>query len=232
MNNYFNYFGFGGGNGTSSIAPKVNTCVHLYEQGNIPALQQALYELYIEFNCRGGGSKITSFERKDQLCECFTMMLQYDWEHNPEIREVWAENGFYCISEYLNNDVETMQDMFAAAMDLFLLLYHGERSLQPKVNDILQKASIRARMGGQETQVFSKEDFWGGAEYLFRQFKFLAATFVSKIEHQHPQIISAPLRPAYEEAKTDFEFASVPMDKVLAKMKFISDIIGNILDDQ
>ena len=231
MHNYFDYFGFGGRNGSSSIAPKVNTCVHLYEQGDIPALQQALYELYIEFNCRGGGSKITSFERKDQLCECFTMMLQYDWEHNPEIREVWAENGFYCISEYLNNNVKTMQDMLAAALDLFLLLYHGESSLQPKVDDILQKASIRARIGGQEALIFSMDDFYGGANYLFRQFKFFAATFISKVERQHPQIISPAIRPAYEEAKTDFEMASIPMEKLMAKMKFISNIIGSILDD-
>lgn len=231
MNGYFDFFGFDGSN-ESSVAPKVSSCIHIYEQGDIPALQQALYELYLEFNCRGGGGKIISFERKDQLCECFTMMLQFDWMHDSDIREVWAEDGFYCIAEYLNNDVETMQDMVAAAMDLFLLLHYGEKSLFPKVDELLQKAAIRARMGGPESQIFSKDDFYGGANYLFRQFKFFAATFISKIERQHPQVVSPAVRSAYEEAKTDFELASIPMDKLLAKMKFISHIIGSILEDQ
>ena len=218
---------------TSSVALKVMNCIHLFEQRNIPSLQQSLYVLYNEFNCKGGGRKIIGFERKDQLCECFDMMLVYDWMNSSDIREVWAEDGFYCISEYLNKDAKNMQDFFAGALDLFLLLCDGERNLCPKINDILTKARYRATMSPMsiEGSIFSQNDFYGGATYMVRQFKFFAATIISKVEKQHPQVISSSYRTAYENAKTDFEFATIPVDKVLAKMNFFASIIGSILED-
>ena len=217
----------------SSIALKVKNCIHLFEQRNIPSLQQGLFVLYNEFNCRGGGRKIIGFEHKDQLCECFDMMLVYDWMNDSDIREVWAEDGFYCISKYLNKDAKNMQDLFAGALDLFLLLCDGERDLYPKIIEIITKAKYKATMSpmSAENTLFSQKDFAGGAPYLFRQFKFFAATIISKVEKQHPQVISSSYRTAYENAKIDFEFATIPMDKVLAKMDFFASIIGSILED-
>lgn len=217
----------------SSIALKVRNCIHQFEQRNIPSLQQSLFVLYKEFNCRGGGRKIINFDRKDQLCECFNMMLRYDWMNDSDIREVWAEDGFYCISEYLNKDVKNMQDIFAGALDLFLLLCDGESSLYPKINEIITKAKYKAAMSPMsiEGTLFSQKDFVGGASYLIRQFKFFAATTISKIEKQHPHVIPSSYRTAYESAKTDFEFATIPVANILAKMNFFASIIGSILED-
>ena len=214
------------------IKSKVDTCIEKFERGNVPALQQSLFELYQEFNRSGGGAKIINFEQKDRLCECFINMLNYDWMHDSDIREVWAEDGFYCIATYLNNDAKTMQDIFAGALDLLLLIHAGERHLYPKFNDVLRKARMRAMMiGGEEAEIFSGEDFENGAPYVLRQFKFFAATWISKVERQHPEIISSSLRPEYERAKTDYVFASIPPEKQLAKMNFFAKIIGSILED-
>ena len=217
----------------SSIALKVRNCIHQFEQRNIPSLQQSLFVLYKEFNCRGGGRKIINFDRTDQLCECFDMMLVYDWMNDSDIREVWAEDGFYCISEYLNKDANNMQDYFAGALDLFLLLCDGERNLYPKINEIMTKAKYKAAMSPMsiESTLFSQKDFVGGASYMIRQFKFFAATIISKVEKQYPHVISSSYRTAYENAKTDFEFATISADKILAKMNFFASIIGSILED-
>ena len=55
------------------------------------------------------------------------------------------------------------------------------------------------------------------------------ATIISKIEKQHPQVISSSYRTAYESAKSDFEFATIPVATILAKMNFFASIIGSIL---
>lgn len=217
------------------IKSKVDTCIALFERNDIPSLQQSLFELYQEFNRAGGGAKIINFEQKDRLCECFINMLNYDWMHDSDIREVWAEDGFYCIATYLNNDAKTMQDIFAGSLDLFLLIHAGERHLYPKFNDVLRKVKMKVAMmgpmAGPEAEIFTNEDFEGGAPYVLRQFKFFAATWISKVERQHPEIISSALRPAFERAKTDYEFMSIPPDAQLAKMNFFAKIIGSILED-
>lgn len=217
------------------IKSKVDTCIAKFERGDIPSLQQSLFELYQEFNRSGGGAKIINFGQKDRLCECFINMLNYDWVHDSDIREVWAEDGFYCIASYLNNDAKNMQDIIAGALDLFLLIHAGERHLYPKFNDILRKVQMKVSMmgpmAGPEAEIFNALDFNGGAPYVLRQFKFYAATWISKIERQHPEIISSALRPAFERAKTDYEFMSIPPETQLAKMNFFAKIIESILED-
>ena len=224
-----NWFNFIGGD---SIESKVNACIEKFERNDIQSLQYSLYELYSEFNRPGGGRKIIDFNHKDRLCECFIMMLNHDWIYDSDIREVWAENGFYCIVKYLKNDAKTMQDTVAAALNLFLLIEAGERNLYPKFNDILRKAAIRMKIvGGRELEIFYPNDIEGGAAYVLRQFKFFAATLLSRVVREHPQIISPSLRPAFEKAKNDFEFATIPMDKLIEKMDFFASIIGSILED-
>lgn len=218
--------------GRNSVEDKVKTCLKYYNQHNIAALQQSLFELYQEFNCKGGGAKIINYPQKDELSECFAMMLNYDWMNEASIREVWAEDGFYCIATYLNADAKTKQDLLAGALDLFILLHAGERNLYPEFNDILRKAQMRSALPwSNEAKIFSQDDFRGGAEYVIRQFKFCAATIISEVETQHREIISSSLRPAYERAKKDFLFAAIPLDRQLEKMNFFATIIGSILED-
>lgn len=217
---------------SNNLKTQVDAAINFYEQGNISALQQKLYEIYSGMNKPGGGRQILEFNQKDRLCEIFTLCLRYDWMHDSDIREVWAENGFYCVATYLNEDAKTMQDLLAGALDLFLLLHYGKDSLAPKINDILRKASFRASMGiGTEGKIFDEDDFANGADWLIREFSFFAATWVSKVERQHPQIISSDIRSAYQTAKTDYNFATISPDKIMAKMQFIAKIIGSILSD-
>lgn len=216
----------------NDLKDQVDAAINYFEQGDISALQQKLFEIYSGMNKPGGGKQILEFEQKDRLCEIFTLCLCYDWMHDNDIREVWAENGFYCIATYLNEDAKTMQDMLAGALDLFLLLYYGKNSLSPKISDILSKASIKVSMGiGAENRIFDEDDFIKGADWLIREFSFFAATWISKIERLHPNIISSSVRPAYETAKTDYVFATISPEKIMAKMQFVAKIIGSILSD-
>lgn len=209
-------------NDMDGIKQLVDDAISLYEQGDIPALQNTLYETYLHFNKPGGGRSITEFPEKDRMCEMFTFCLEFDWEHNDEIREVWSEDGFYCITTYLCNDAKTEQDFIAGYLDMFLLLYHGRHDLQPKVQDVLNKAEIKGE------SVFSKDDYAEGADYVIRQFMFLAATAISPADSQF-HIISQSIQPAFRNAKSDYEFVSIPPKKILAKACFIAKIIEYIL---
>lgn len=210
-------------NGTGEVEHLVDEAISLYEQGNIPALQNKLYETYQHFNKRGGGRLITQYPAKDRLCEFFSFCLQFDWMHDDDIREVWVEDGFYCITAYLCNDAKTKQDLLAGCLDMFLILCYGRRNFLHKMQDILTKAEFKGE------SVFSEEDYANGADYVIRQFLFFSATVISPIERQH-HIISPRIFPAFQEAKTDFEFASIPPNAILAKANFIAKIIEYILN--
>lgn len=210
-------------NGTGEVEYLVDEAISLYEQGDIPALQNKLYETYLHFNKRGGGRLITQYPAKDRLCEFFSFCLQFDWMHDDDIREVWVEDGFYCIATYLCNDAKTKQDLIAGCLDMFLILCYGRRNFLPKMQDILTKAGFKGEI------VFSDDDYANGADYVIRQFLFFSATVISPIERQH-HIISQRIMPAFQEAKTDFEFANVPPNAILAKANFIAKIIEYILN--
>ena len=124
------------------IERQVQNAIRLYECKNIPALQQQLYELYSNFNQIGGGKLIINYPNKDQLAECFTMMLRFDWMNDNDIREVWAENGFYCIIEYLNKQASSSIDAVVGALNLFLHLCVAREHFKPKVQEVLNKAII------------------------------------------------------------------------------------------
>lgn len=209
-----------------NIKPYVDDIIYTFENGDIPTLQKKLFNLYEYFNKPNGGKLITSFPEKDRLCECFNMMLMYDWMFDSDIREVWAEDGFYCIAKYINKKNLMAQDLVAASLDLFILCANGKKSLEPKFNDILNKA----RINPSHHNIFDEEDYVGGASYLIREFMFFSATFISAIEKVHPEVISPDLRYLYESAKMDYEFVNVSPIRIQAKMDFIATIIGNILD--
>lgn len=230
---FFDDFLFGGfGSSSESLKTQVDAAIKLFERGNIPALQQKLFEIYSGMNKPGGGKQIVTFNQKDKLGEIFTLCLRFDWMDDSDIREVWAEDGFYCLATYLTKDAKTTLNLVAGALDMFLLIHYGKKNLLPKVNDILRRASQRAAMGfSTESRIFDTADFQNGGEYLLREFAFFTATLISKVERQHPQIISSAVRPDYDKARRDFVFANVPADKIFAKMQFIARIIESILLD-
>jgi hypothetical protein len=75
----------------------------------------------MNFNQRGSGSLIIDFPNKIKLGECFVLMLQYDWTGDKEIREVWAENAFFCIIDDYIRKLET-----PANLSLLFKLLHYE----------------------------------------------------------------------------------------------------------
>lgn len=211
---------------THNIKSEVDEIISTFESKDIPLLQNKLYQLYSKFNKPGGGNFITSFPEKDRLSEVFCLCLQYDWMHDNDIREVWAENGFYCIAEYFKA-AKTQQDYFVAALDLFLICAYGKQNLYPKFNDILRKASMHPF----HSTIFSTSNYNGGASNLIREFMFFSATIISPVVKMHPGVISPSLQGEYQKAKTDFEFATVSPEEIFKKMSFISSIIGSILND-
>lgn len=221
---FSNYFGMGGS--VDTLKPYVDKAISTFESGNIAQLQNDLFQFASLLNKPGSGQLITGFSQKDRLCEVFNLCLQFDWMNDPDIREVWAENAFYCIAEYFK-EAQTQQDYIAAALDLFLTCSYGRNSLRPKFNDILRKARIHPI----HSTVFSQDDYNGGADYLIREFSFFGATLISRVVRAHPNIISTRLKDAYETAKTDFVFATVDPNDIIKKMSFISMIIGSIIED-
>lgn len=212
-----------GNNDTGEVEYLVSEAISLYDKGDISALQNTLYEAYQHFNKRGGGRLITQYPAKDRLCEFFSFCLQFDWMHDDDIRVVWVEDGFYCIATYLCNDAKTKQDLIAGCLDMFLILCYGRRNFLPKMQDILTRAELKGE------SVFSEDDYANGADYVTRQFLFFSATVISPVERQH-HIISPRIMPAFQEAKTDFEFATLSPDAILAKASFIAKILEYILN--
>ena len=104
------------------VKQQVNNVLRAYNERNTSVLQQQLYELYLNFNKAGGGKYIVSYPNKDELAECFTLMLRFDWINDTDIREVWAENGFYCIIEYITGLPITPFERATAGLDLFIHL--------------------------------------------------------------------------------------------------------------
>ena len=221
---FSDYFGMSDNHDT--LKSYVDKAISTFESGNIAQLQNDLYQFASMLNKPGSGRFITSFSQKDRLCEVFNLCLQYDWMNDSDIREVWAENAFYCIAEYFKV-AQTNQDYFAAALDLFLTCCYGRDSLKTKFNDVLYKAQIHPR----HCIIFTQEEYNGGADYLIREFSFFGATLISRVVRAHPNIISTRLKDAYETAKTDFVFATVDPNDIIKKMSFISMIIGSIIED-
>ena len=214
----------------SPIKSMVDDSIRIFELGDISLLQQKLYELLICLNKRGTGRLITSYPEKNKLCEVFHLCLRFDWMHDNNIREVWAENAFYCVAKYyeeIQTNAMNRQDLVVAALDLFLTCIYGESSLYPKFNNILRKAYNHPI----HYSYFSEANYTGGAKHLVREFKCFAATILAPIEKTYPQIISSSIRAEFENAKSDSEFLNISSEETLRKMKLMSDIFESILND-
>ena len=207
------------------LKPYVDTAISTFETGDITQLQYDLFEFYSLLNKPGSGKLITGFSQKDRLCEVFNLCLEFDWMNDSDIREVWAEDAFYCIVEYFNK-AQTKQDRTAAALDLFLTCGYGKDSLKTEFDNILRKARVHPI----HRNIFSQEEYAGGANYLIREFASFSVTFISPIVKMHPYIIPHKLETVYETAEADIEFATFTLDGITRKMSFISAVIGSILD--
>lgn len=208
------------------IMKYVDNILSICDTGNIPLLQQALYELMNILSEPDSGCLVVSYPEKDRLSEVYSLCLQYDWMNDNEIREVWAENGFYCIVEYLRK-VETNKDFTIGSFNLFLICTYGKDSLYTKFNDVLRKA----RQHPYHFSIFSEDEYTGGAEYLISEFQHFAALYISNLVKQQPAIMSSAIMNDYLFASIDKRFENITEQEVRKKMFFISNIIGSILDE-
>lgn len=208
------------------IKKQVQNAIHLYELQKIPALQQQLYELYTNFNQRGGGKFIIDYPDKDQLAECFTLMLKFDWINDPDIREVWAENGFYCIITYMNKHHKSAMDLAIGAFDLFLHLCIAREHLKPKVSQVLNKAVMLGN------PIFKDMYIQNSADYLLDQFIYLAARMLQPLMIVHKNILIPEYKRIYDNILQNkaIEENNKP-DAITAKASFIAQIIGSVLED-
>ena len=208
------------------IKRQVQSAIHLYECQNIPALPQQLYELYSNFNQIGGGKLIVNYPNKDQLAECFTMMLRFDWMNYNDIREVWAENGFYCIIEYLNKQANSPIDKAVGALNLFLHLCVAREHLKPKVQEVLNKAVILMN------PIFKDHYINNNADYLIDQFLYLSAKMIQPLMKIHNNILQENYKKEYDNIllNMDIEQRCTP-NSIIEKASFIASVIGTVLED-
>lgn len=215
---------------TNSLKSLVDKCASLEAHGQISELQQCLFEIYSQLNKPGSGSKIINYPEKENLALCFAFMLQYDWVHDSDIREVWAEDGFYCIMEHIDHQSNGAQGQVEAMIILFTLLCAGRESLKPKLQDILNKAKILGN------PVFHADDYRIGAQNVIDQISLLA---VSGVRDMGPNAIPIMTKICQRYNGTRFFESTVKrtdlmkydvMD-VIAKARFFRDVIGSILAD-
>ncbi len=208
------------------IKRQVQNALHLYECPNIPALQQQLYELYSNFNQIGGGKLIINYPNKDELAECFTLMLRFDWMYDNDIREVWAENGFYCIIEYLTKQANSLIDASAGSLDLFLHLCVARGNLKPKVQEVLNKAVMLMH------PLFKDHYINNSADYLIDQFLYLSATMIRPLMKIHGDILQGEEKKIYDRILRNREIEQLcTPDSILEKASFISSVIGYVLEN-
>ena len=206
------------------IKRQVQNAIHLYERQNILILQQQLYELYSNFNQIGGGKLIINYPNKDQLAECFTMMLKFDWMNDNDIREVWAENGFYCIIEYLNKQANTPIDTAVGALDLFLHLCIAREDLKPKIQQVLNTA-VRLM-----NPIFKDHYINNRADCLIDQFLYLSAKMIQPLMKMHGNILQENYKKEYDSIllNMDIEQCCTP-NSIIEKASFIANVIGSVL---
>ena len=170
-----------------------------------------LFEMYKYFNHTGGGRWITNFPEKDKLCIAFTLHLDYDWEHNNDIRESCAEDGFYCIMDYITNT-----NAIGGYMNMFLLLDSGHNELNWKFTRVMEESSA-----------FTDEDRRKGAQHVIKQ---IAQVAIKKIQAKGFDISNFPYK-TYEyglECLNEDSSNESEAD-IMRKAKAVADSIYGIL---
>lgn len=220
-------------NSDKLLTPYVDKCISLADSENKFELQNALFELYKLFNRPGGGRLITTYSNKHKLGECFTFMLQNDWMNDDDIREVWAENGFYAFVNHIATEKGATERSQAMHMfGLLLLLCFGKKSLETEVQDILNKGKIV------HESVFSSKDYSNGARYVISQFSFMAAYGARPLIMSSPQVFMHLVKkyPGFdtyfkETLSNERDFFQISPLDIFEKAKFVSQIIESILND-
>lgn len=208
------------------IIKQVQNTIHLYECKDIPALQQQLYQLYLNFNQKGGGKLIVNYPEKDKLAECFTLMIMFDWINDNDIREVWAEDGFYCIIEYMNKQTKSPVDTAVGALNLFLHLCVAKDHLKHKIQEILNMAAILMN------PIFKDHYTNNSADYLIDQFLYLSAKMIQPLTKIHDNILQDKYKEIYDIILSNREIErQCKPNSIIEKASFIAAVIGSTLED-
>lgn len=208
----------------------VTKCLQLETKGNVSELQNCLFQLYSMLNKPGTGKNIVQYVEKDNLALCFAFMLQYDWVNDSDIREVWAEDGLYCIIEHLDHLPHGRQGQAEAMIILFTLLCVGRESLKCKIQDILDKGKVVGNM------IFHSDDYNLGAQHVIDQISLLA---VSGIRDLGPAAIPVMNKIVdrynggrfFESTIKRTDLMKYDPMEVMLKARFVRDVIGSILKD-
>lgn len=212
------------------IKSLVTKCLQLETKGNVSELQNCLFQLYSMLNKPGTGKNIVQYVEKDNLALCFAFMLQYDWVNDSDIREVWAEDGLYCIIEHLDHQPHGRQGQAEAMIILFTLLCVGRESLKCKIQDILDKGKVVGNM------IFHSDDYNLGAQHVIDQISLLA---VSGIRDLGPAAIPVMNKIVdrynggrfFESTIKRTDLMKYDPMEVMLKARFVRDVIGSILKD-
>ncbi len=215
---------------TTDIKELVDRCIKLESSGKIQELQNSLFQLYSLMNKPGGGKIITNYKEKENLALCFAFMLHYDWVNDSDIREVWAENGFYCIIDHIDHQTEGLQGQGEAMIILFTLLCVGRDSLKPKIQNILNKGRQL------HNPVFHQDDYNIGAQNVIDQISLLATSGIRMLGESVIPIMSQIVikfngGKFFEQTVTRKDLLKYDVMDVYAKAKFISKVIESILND-
>lgn len=199
------------------------------EPKSVQELQNALFEVYSCINKPGSGKLVTTFHDKQKLAECFMFMLRYDWIHDSDLREVWVENGLYCVVELIRNGKGDSIEQATYFMEMFMLLRWGKDSLITKVQDLLNKSKII------NNPVFDDDDYKNGASYVISQFAFLTINGLRPLAQQDIRIIAGFMEACdgneYFQQCTRLNFYHLDPTVIFEKMKFLATTIGSILND-
>lgn len=215
----------------TNLKKLVDKCLKLELKGEVPELQNCLFQLYSQFNKPGASIQIVNYPEKINLALCFAFMLHYDWMHDSDIREVWSENGFYCIQEYLDHQPDGQQGQVEGMIILFTLLCVGRDSLVTKIQDLLNKAEFSPH-----SYIFHNDDYKIGAQNVIDQISLVS---VSGIREMGKAVIPVMMNiitkydglKFFQETIMRKDLMKYDVMDVIAKMRFIRDVIKSILVD-
>lgn len=206
------------------LKKQVDKAINLYESNNIIALQQQLYEIYLNFNKPGGGNEIINFPQKEKLGECFSLMIKYDWTKDNDILEVWAENGLYCIIDFINS-IHTHQEQVVGAFDLFLHIHISRKYLINNIRGLLVKAKAKNNI------CFDSDDYKLGAEFVIDQLFFLSAQIIKPLVFSQKEILKGDALLSFHKILDRREFYRFRPEEIFQKAKFIAQVTESILKD-
>ena len=204
----------------------VKKCIHYESEGNIKELQNSLYQL----NALCSGKNILNYKEKDELALCFAFMLQHYWIQDHDIREVWAEDGFYCAISYSQRAANQPYAMLI----LFILLCVGRESLKTKIQDTINTSRLHG------PSIYSSDDYRLGAQHVIDQFSRYAVmgikySYLYDNFSQTKKILTKYNGVQYfeeiKERKDLMKYDFEKYDDVLCKADFLKTIIGSILMD-